>query len=316
MKTIWARTGRSVKIIKLYALPEHAGQRIDLFVSEMLHDITRNAAQKLCGQGLVVVNGKACEKNLRLGGGEEVTVTIPEPRPPDALPQKIPLDIVYEDDVIIVVNKEQGMVVHPGPGNQDGTLVNALLEHCGGELSGIGGVERPGIVHRLDKMTSGLIVAAKTAQAHNCLSEQLKNRKVKRIYHAITHGAPDDDEGRVEAPIGRHPVDRKKMSVNARVSREATTFYRVLERFRGFCYLELELLTGRTHQIRVHMASIGRPIAGDTLYGPKKGVPSLEGQCLHAKTLGFYHPVSGQYLEFTSALPEYFERFLARVKKG
>jgi len=305
-----------VKTFELYALPEHAGQRIDLFVSEMLPDITRNAAQKLCGQGFVAANGKACEKNLRLKGGESILVTIPEPRPLKAPPQKIPLDIVYEDSSIIVVNKEKGLVVHPGPGNEDGTLVNALLAHCGGELSGIGGVERPGIVHRLDKMTSGLIVAAKTAQAHNCLSAQIKERKVKRIYHAITHGGPAEREGRVEAPIGRHPVDRKKMSVNAKNGREATTFYRVLEKYRGFCHLELELLTGRTHQIRVHMASIGHPIAGDTLYGPKKGIASLDGQCLHAKTLGLLHPVSGQYLELTSALPEYFERFLALIKKG
>ena len=305
-----------MKVFELYALPEHAGQRIDLFVSEMLPDVTRSGAQKLCGQGFVVVNGKPCEKNLRLKGGEVVLVTIPQPRPLQAPPQKIPLDVVYEDSSIIVVNKERGLVVHPGPGNEDGTLVNALLEHCGGELSGIGGVERPGIVHRLDKMTSGLIVAAKTEQAHLSLAAQMKERRVKRIYHAITYGGPAEDEGKVEAPIGRHPVDRKKMSVNAKHSREAVTFYRVLARYRGFCHLELELLTGRTHQIRVHLASIGHPVAGDILYGQKKGIPSLEGQCLHAKTLGLYHPLDGQYMQFTSALPEYFERFLARVEKG
>jgi len=306
-----------VKVIKLNALSEHAGQRIDLFVSEMLPDITRNAVQKLCIQGFVRTDdGMVCEKNMRLSGGETILVTIPEPQPMQAVAQKIPLDIVYEDKSIIVVNKACGMVVHPGPGNLDGTLVNALLAHCGGELSGIGGVERPGIVHRLDKMTSGLMVAAKTAQGHNHLAGQLKERRVKRIYEAMTHGGPANDEGRVEAPVGRHPNDRKKMSVNAKNGRDAVTFYRILARYPRFCHLEVELLTGRTHQIRVHMASIGHPVAGDMLYGPKRGAPYLEGQCLHARTLGLHHPISDKYLEFTSELPDYFERFLAWVKKG
>ena len=306
-----------MKTVELYALPEHAGRRIDIFVSEMLPDLTRNAVQKLCERELILVNGRACGKNLRLGGGEVVSVSIPEPRPLELSAQEIPLDIVYEDESLIVVNKQRGLVVHPGPGNEQGTLVNALLHHCGHQLSGIGGVERPGIVHRLDKMTSGLLMVAKTEQAHHCLSAQIKERKVSRIYRAVVHGRPPEQEGRVEAPIGRHPTDRKKMSVNAKNGRNAQTLYRVLAQYRGFSHLELELITGRTHQIRVHMASIGHPLAGDPLYGPGgKGIPSLGGQCLHAKTLGFYHPVSGELLQLTSDLPDYFTRFLEHIAKG
>ncbi|MCL2579486.1 MAG: RluA family pseudouridine synthase [Oscillospiraceae bacterium] len=300
----------------LYALPQHAGQRIDLFISRALTELTRNAVQKLCADGCVQVDGKVCEKNLRLRGGEEVTFILPAPKALDLPAQACPLDIVFEDASMIILNKSQGMVVHPAPGHPDGTLVNALLHHCAGQLSGIGGVERPGIVHRLDKMTSGLMVVAKTEQAHRSLSAQIKDRTVKKIYHGVVYGCPKEDEGRVDASIGRHPTDRKKMSVTAKVSREAATGYRVLERCRGFGSLELLLETGRTHQIRVHMASIGHPIAGDILYGPKKGIPSLAGQCLHAKTLGLHHPVTGQYLEFDSELPEYFVKFLDKIRKG
>ena len=306
-----------MKIVELYALPEHHGRRIDVFIGEQLPEFTRSSIQKLCGEGLVTVSGKVRDKNFRLKSGEVVVVAIPPVRRLELCAQSIPLDIVYEDESLIVINKQQGLVVHPGPGNEGGTLVNALLAHCGGELSGIGGVERPGIVHRLDKMTSGLIVVAKTQQAHLSLAGQIKTREVKKIYHAVVYGCPQADQGSVDAPIGRHPTERKKMSTHAKIARQALTSYWVLARYRGFTHLELELHTGRTHQIRVHMASIGHPIAGDVLYGPKKSVAGLAGQCLHAKTLGFYHPVSGQFFEHTSQLPEYFMGFLAQLdRKG
>ena len=305
-----------MEVTILYALPQNAGQRIDLFISQELPTLTRTAAQKLCASGLVLVGGRVCEKNLRLKGGEEVAVRVPAPRPLKTPAQEIPLDIVYEDDSLIVLNKAQGLVVHPGPGNEEGTLVNALLFYCGPGLSGIGGVERPGIVHRLDKMTSGLLVVAKTQQAHLNLSAQMKDRKALKLYEAVVYGCPKEEAGRVEAPIGRHPTDRKKMSVNHKNGREAATVYRVLTRYRGFSHLELRLETGRTHQIRVHLAGIGHPVAGDAVYGPRKPIAPLRGQCLHAKTLGIYHPVSGQYLEFTSLLPDYFTRFLEQIQKG
>lgn len=304
-----------MEIVELSALPEHHGRRIDVFIGEQLPQLTRSGIQKLCVEGRVSVDGKARDKSFRLKGGEVIAVAIPPVRQLELCAQDIPLDIVYEDKSLIVINKPQGLVVHPGPGNEDGTLVNALLAHCGGELSGIGGVERPGIVHRLDKMTSGLIVVAKTQQAHLSLAEQIKAREVKKIYHAVVHGCPSAEVGTVDTPIGRHPTERKKMSTRAKVSRQALTGYRVLFSYRGFSHLELELHTGRTHQIRVHMASIGHPVAGDMLYGPKKGVAGLAGQCLHAKSLGFYHPVSGQFTTYTSQLPEYFMSFLARLER-
>jgi len=303
-----------MELVEFNTLPEHNGQRIDVFVSEQLPKHTRAGVQRLCGEGRVTVDGVACEKNYRLKGREVVAVAIPPARQLGLPAQKIPLDVVYEDEDLIVINKQQGLVVHPGPGNEDGTLVNALLSHCGEELSGIGGVERPGIVHRLDKMTSGLIVVAKTEKAHFSLAEQIKAREVKKIYHAVVHGCPKTEQGSIDTPIGRHPTERKKMSTRAKIARQALTNYQVLEKYRGFSHLELELHTGRTHQIRVHMASIGHPVAGDMLYGPKKGVSGLDGQCLHAKTLGFYHPVSGQFVLHTSPLPEYFLRFLARIE--
>jgi len=303
-----------MKLVEINALPEHTGRRIDVFISEQLPELSRSGIQRLCAEGRVTVDGVPCDKNYRLKGKEEVAVTIPPARPLEVAAQSIPLDIVWEDESLIVINKPQGLVVHPAPGNEDGTLVNALLAHCGGELPGIGGVERPGIVHRLDKMTSGLIVVAKTEKAHLSLTEQMKNRKVEKLYMAVVHGCPKQEQGNIDAPIGRHPTDRKKMSVTAKVSREARTDYEVLASFRGFSQLELRLHTGRTHQIRVHMASIGHPVAGDALYGPKKPAPGLQGQCLHAKTLGFCHPVSGRFVTHTSRLPEYFERFLARLE--
>ena len=299
--------------VELRADSEHGGQRIDLFVSGLLPELTRSAAARLCEGGLVLVDGKTVCKNFKLRGGEMIEARFPPPVSAEPVAQKIPLDIVHEDESLIVINKPQGMVVHPGPGNGDGTLVNALLEHCAGQLSGIGGVERPGIVHRLDKMTSGLLVAAKTEMAHHSLAGQLSTRQVNRIYESVVHGCPKAGQGRVEADIGRHPTERKKMSVNSKNARWAATNYRVLACLGGFGHIELKLETGRTHQIRVHMASIGHPVAGDVLYGPKKGVVSLEGQCLHARTLGFHHPASGEYLEFTSPLPDYFVRFLTKL---
>lgn len=304
-----------MKKYELYALPEHSGQRIDLFVSKSLPTLTRNAVQRLCEEGGVEIAGQAVGKNHRLRGGEQVAVHLPDPRPLDVAAQDIPLDIVFEDEHLLVINKPRGLVVHPAPGHEDGTLVNALLHHCGPSFSGIGGVERPGIVHRIDRMTSGLLVVAKTAMAHESLSAQAADHSMGRIYEAVVHGNVKQEEGLVDAPIGRHPSDRKKMSVNAKNGREAVTHYRVLERYKGFTHLELRLETGRTHQIRVHMAYRGHPVAGDPVYGPKKGVSSLEGQCLHARSLGLTHPATGARMEFTSELPHYFTAFLNTLRR-
>jgi 23S rRNA pseudouridine1911/1915/1917 synthase len=295
------------------------GTRIDAYVSEGLPLLSRTAAQRLCEEGLVLVDGVAAPKNLRLKAGQTVEITLPPPKDVDAKPENIPLEIVYEDDDLLVVNKQKGMVAHPAPGNESGTLVNALLFHCGDSLSGIGGAARPGIVHRIDKDTSGLLVVAKSDLAHQSLTEQLSAHTVMRRYHAVVHGGFKTDSGRVDAPIGRHPTDRKRMCVTERNSRDAATNYTVLEELNRFTYVMCELETGRTHQIRVHMAYIGHPVAGDPVYGPrsaavKRTTGKLEGQCLHAKTLGFLHPRTGEYLEFTSELPEYFAAFLKSVR--
>ncbi|MDR2908847.1 MAG: RluA family pseudouridine synthase [Oscillospiraceae bacterium] len=295
----------------LYALPEDEGRRIDLYISERCSELTRSAVQRLCADGAVLADGHPISKSYRLRGTENISLTIPEPIPAGLAAQDIPLNIEYEDSAIIVVNKPRGMVVHPAPGNPDGTLVNALLYHCGAELMGIGGVGRPGIVHRLDKLTSGLLVVAKTAAAHASLSRQIAERGVLRLYEAVVHGTPKEDEGVISAPIGRHPTDRKKMSVQKN-GREAVTHYTLIARYRGFSHLSLRLETGRTHQIRVHTAYIGHPVAGDEVYGPQKGV-SLGGQCLHARTVGFLHPLTGEPVEFTSGLPEYFASFLKKL---
>ena len=283
--------------------------RVDSFIASA-SDISRSAAAKLAEEGNVLINGKTAQKKSAVAVGDTVTVTVPDPVADNALPEDIPLDVVYEDDCLLVVNKPKGMVVHPAAGNQNGTLVNALLFHCKGSLSGINGVMRPGIVHRIDKNTSGLLMVAKTDEAHRSLAKQIKEHSFTREYEAVVHGNVKNDEGMVCAPIGRHPTKRKQMAVTEKSSRDAVTYYRVIERQGDFTHLRLKLETGRTHQIRVHMAYIGHPVAGDDVYGPKKPAGGLCGQCLHAKKLGFVHPKTGEYMEFESELPDYFKKFL------
>lgn len=290
-----------------------AGLRIDVALLRWAPDLSRSQAQRLIESGCVTLNGRPCDKKAKLRPGDEVELARPAPTPARAVPQEIPLDVVYEDGDLLVVNKPQGMVVHPAAGNPDGTLVNALLAHCGASLSGIGGVMRPGIVHRIDKNTSGLLIVAKNDASHRKLAAQIKAHSFTRVYEAVVLGRLKDDAGTVRAPIGRDPKNRKRMAVTEKNSRGAATHYRVLGRYRGYTHVELRLETGRTHQIRVHMAHIGHPVAGDDLYGPKRRLPGLSGQCLHAKTIGFIHPATGAYMEFTSPLPAYFREFLARL---
>lgn len=303
-----------------WKIPDEAvGERLDRFAAQM-SGMTRSAVQSLADDGAVTVNGKKAPKNYRLRSGDEVTVAVPEPTVYEARPENIPLDIVYEDADLLVVNKPKGMVVHPAAGNYDGTLVNALLYHCH-DLSGINGVLRPGIVHRIDKDTSGLLIVAKNDRAHQGLAEQIKVHSFTRIYEAIVYGRLRDDSGTVNAPIGRHPTKRKQMAVTPVNSKPAVTHYEVIARYDGntkhgaFTHVRLRLETGRTHQIRVHMASIGHPVVGDAVYGPDAYQKELHGQCLHARTIGFVHPVTGTYLEFTSDLPPYFKDFLAYIEK-
>ena len=300
-----------MEVLTLQPNKENAGQRVDAWLAANLEDVTRSAAQRLLEEGRVTCGGKALAKNYKLNGTETVEVCLPDPEPVDVLPQDIPLDVVYEDADVIVVNKPKGLVVHPAPGHPDGTLVNALLHHCGDSLSGIGGELRPGIVHRIDRDTSGLIIAAKNDSAHQKLAAQLQDHTLSRIYHCIVTGNLREDSGTVNAPIGRHPVDRKKMAVVAN-GRPAVTHWTVLERFPGFTYVECRLETGRTHQIRVHMAHIGHPILGDTVYGNKKPVPGLQGQCLHAVGLRFLHPRTGEMVELSCGLPEEFRTQLQK----
>ena len=285
------------------------GVRLDAFISSEL-DISRSLAAELIDGGKVTVNGKPAKKSNKVMTGNEVSVELPELSEPEALPEDIPLDIVYEDDDLLVVNKPKGMVVHPAPGNPDGTLVNALLYHCRGSLSGINGVMRPGIVHRIDKDTSGLLIVAKNDAAHRSLAEQIKEHSFTREYRAVVYGNLKQDSGTVNAPIGRDPKNRQRMAIVYVNSKPAVTHYEVLQRFEGFTYIKCRLETGRTHQIRVHMASLGHPIAGDPVYGPKKVITKLQGQCLHAGLIGFIHPKTKEYLEFTSEVPEYFTSYL------
>lgn len=299
---------------KTYVTDANAeGERIDRFLSEREADLTRSGIQKLIEDGCVTVNGIVPAKNRRLKEGDRVTVSIPEPILPEAKPENIPLDIVYEDEDLLVVNKPRGMVVHPAVGNENGTLVNALLYHCGDSLSGINGVMRPGIVHRIDKDTSGLLIVAKNDFSHRFLAEQIKEHSFTRKYQAVVCGNIRDDEGTINAPVGRHPTDRKKMAVTTKNSREAITHYRVISRYHGYTHIELTLETGRTHQIRVHMASIGHPVAGDPVYGGKNYLKSLNGQCLHAYFISFVHPRTHETLTFSSPLPDYFSRFLSTL---
>ena len=294
---------------------EGAGQRIDRFLSGEDTGLSRSALQGLVTEGHVLCNGRAPAKSLKLKAGDIILLEIPDAKPIEAVPQEIPLDIVYEDAHLLVVNKPKGMVVHPAPGNPDGTMVNALLWHCAGRLSGIGGAIRPGIVHRIDKDTSGLLVVAKTDAAHQALTEQMSVHSIHRVYHAVVYGNLKEDTGFVEAPIGRDPKDRKKMAVTQQNSKYAYTGWQVLERFGNFTYIACKLKTGRTHQIRVHMASIGHPLAGDAVYGPKNCIRSLNGQCLHAKELGFVHPATGEWMQFDSSLPDWFQDYLSRLRK-
>ena len=290
-----------------------AGTRLDACLARAIEDLTRSAAAKAVEDGRVLVNGKAPNKSYKLTGHEQIEFTPEEPAPIDAVPQDIPLDVVYEDDDVIVVNKPSGLVVHPAPGHPDGTLVNALLYHCGDSLSGVGGEKRPGIVHRIDRDTSGLIIAAKNDTAHLALSAQLADHTLARTYECLAVGNFREDSGTVDAPIGRHPTDRKKMAVTQKNSRRAVTHWEVIARYPGVTHLRCRLETGRTHQIRVHLAHIGHPILGDTVYGNKKPVPGLTGQCLHATGLRFIHPRTGQPVELTCPRPEEFERMLEKL---
>ena len=290
------------------------GIRLDAFVSQSL-DISRGLAAELIDSGNVLLNGKKSKKSASVAKDDKITVEMPQLSEPEAVPQDIPLNIVYEDDDLLVVDKPKGMVVHPAPGNPDGTLVNALLFHCKGKLSGINGVLRPGIVHRIDKDTSGLLIVAKNDASHRCLSEQIKEHSFTREYRAVVYGNVKNDSGRIDAPIGRDPKNRQRMAVVYVNSKPAVTHYEVLKRYEGFTFMRFRLETGRTHQIRVHMASIGHPLAGDLLYGPRKVITELNGQCLHAGLIGFIHPTTGEYMEFSSDLPDYFTSYLAKLKQ-
>ena len=300
--------------ILLRASEESKNQRLDAFLASSLDGLTRSQATRLIESGEVAVNGRAVSKSYKLAGGEDIAVTLPEPEPVEAVPQDIPLDVVYEDADVIVVNKPSGMVVHPAPGHPDGTLVNALLYHCAGTLSGVGGALRPGIVHRIDRDTSGLIIATKNDAAHQYLSAQLADPTLARTYECIVVGKLREDRGTVDAPIARHPTDRKRMAVVAG-GREAVTHWEVIARYPGYTHVRCRLETGRTHQIRVHMAYIGHPILGDTVYGAKKEVPGLTGQCLHAVGLRFLHPRTHEVVELFCPLPEEFTRMLQKIRK-
>ena len=300
--------------ILLRASEESKNQRLDAFLASSLDGLTRSQATRLIESGEVAVDGKPVSKSYKLAGGEDIAVTLPEPEPVEAVPQDIPLDVVYEDADVIVVNKPSGMVVHPAPGHPDGTLVNALLYHCAGTLSGVGGALRPGIVHRIDRDTSGLIIAAKNDAAHQYLSAQLADHTLARTYECIVVGALREDRGTVDAPIARHPTDRKRMAVVAG-GREAVTHWEVIARYPGYTHVRCRLETGRTHQIRVHMAYIGHPILGDTVYGAKKEDPGLTGQCLHAVGLCFLHPRTHEVVELSCPLPDEFTRMLQKIRK-
>lgn len=301
---------------KYFTIEFEGGERIDRYLADEMSDVSRSYIQKLIKDSYIFVNEKPVKANYRLSYDDVIKVTLPELKEPEIVAEELPLDVLYEDSDIIIVNKPKQMVVHPAPGHYTGTLVNALMYHCGDELSGINGVMRPGIVHRIDMDTTGSLVVCKTDVAHKSLAAQLKEHSIKRVYVAIVYGNIKEDYGTVNAPIGRHPTDRKKMSTHAKHSREAITHYKVLERFGDYTYIQCELETGRTHQIRVHMASIGHPLLGDQVYGPAKcPFKNLQGQTLHAKTLGIIHPTTGEYLEVNAPIPDYFENLLVRLTK-
>lgn len=290
--------------------------RIDRYLSDNLQDLSRSYLQKLLKNGGVSVNGNAVKSNYKVCDGDRIVLEVPEAVEPDIEAEEMALDILYEDADILIINKPKGMVVHPAAGHYTGTLVNGLMHRCRGALSGINGVMRPGIVHRIDMDTTGVLIVCKNDRAHSAVAEQLKVHSITRKYYAIVHGVVKEEDGLVNAPIGRHPTDRKKMSINEKNGKEAVTHYRVLRRFRRFTYVECQLETGRTHQIRVHMASIGHPLLGDQVYGPSKcPFNGLQGQTLHAGVLGIVHPATGEYMEFQAPLPEYFEIMLKRLEQ-
>ena len=292
---------------------DEGGVRLDVFLAERLPEYSRSAVTRLIESGFVTQGGVPARKNRKVQSGETYVVNLPEPVETELRAQDIPLDVVYEDEDVIVVNKPRGMVVHPAPGHAEGTLVNALLAHCGDSLSGIGGEKRPGIVHRIDKDTSGLIIAAKNDAAHRSLSEQLKSRSLSRVYEAVILGNIRSDAGTVDAPLGRHPTDRKRQTVTEKNARNAVTHYEVLARYNGYTHVRCKLETGRTHQIRVHMAYIGHPVLGDLVYGRKKPEKGLSGQCLHARELTFVHPRTSESIRLTSDLPVYFTDVLKKL---
>lgn len=292
-----------------------SGTRIDSYLSGKNEGLSRSYLQKLLKEKLVTVNEKEVKPNYKVQTGDQIQVRLPVLAEPDILPENIPLDILYEDEDVLVINKPKGMVVHPSAGHTEGTLVNAVMHHCKGKLSGINGVMRPGIVHRIDKDTTGALLVCKNDAAHRELAQQLKEHSIRRRYRAVVWGTFRDDEGTVEGPVGRHPTDRKKMAVNHKNGKDAVTHYKVLERFRDSTYIECRLETGRTHQIRVHMTSIGHPLLGDEIYGSRKSPHHLQGQTLHAMILGFVHPRTGEYMEFTAPLPDYFVKLLDKLRK-
>lgn len=305
-----------MSLIHLDADENWMDERIDKFLSAQLPEQSRSYLQKIIKEGSVLVNGSPVKASYRMEDQDEVTIDLPELKEPEIEAENIPLDILYEDDDLLMVNKPKGMVVHPSAGHTTGTLVNAVIYHCKEDLSGINGVMRPGIVHRIDKDTTGVLVICKNDKAHNFVAEQLKEHSITRKYRAIVNGVIKEDEGTVNAPIGRHPTERKKMAINEKNGKHAVTHYRVLERFANHTYIECQLETGRTHQIRVHMASLHHPLLGDTVYGSQKNPYHLEGQTLHAMVLGLIHPSTGSYLEVTAPLPEYFQKLLKRFSAG
>ncbi len=292
---------------------QESGDRVDALLARSIEGLTRSAAQRLIDEGFVLLSGKRVKKNYKCTEGDEFSVCLPEPEDIELKPQDIPIDIVYEDDDVIVVNKPRGMVVHPAPGHYDGTLVHALMFHCGDSLSGIGGEKRPGIVHRIDKDTSGLLIVAKNDFAHLALSAQLSDRSLSRVYEAVVKGRLREDSGTISAPIGRHPTDRKRMAVTDKNSREAVTHWEVIGRYNGYTHVRCKLETGRTHQIRVHMAHIGHPLLGDFTYGAPSPEKGLEGQCLHARQLRFIHPRTGEPVEIETELPDWFKEVLSKL---
>ena len=302
-------------IYEIDVLESQAGIRIDKFLSDELPEVSRSYIQKLIKEEQITVNDKIVKANYKLSPEDLVVVNQPELKEPDILAEDIPLDILYEDSDLLIVNKPKGLVVHPSAGHYTGTLVNALMHYCKEDLSGINGVMRPGIVHRIDMDTTGSLLVCKNDFTHQNLAEQLKEHSIKRVYHAIVHGVLKEDEGTVDAPIGRHPIDRKKMSINHKNGKDAVTHYKVIQRFKNFTYIQCELETGRTHQIRVHMASLKHPLLGDAVYGPAKCPYKLQGQTLHAKIIGIIHPRTNEYLEADAPLPKYFTDILNKLEQ-